>query len=232
MDPVTAAFAGCIRTGDRPHRGDAAPDLRGDCVTRTETLRVVTLNGGLRSPSSTEALARAVAGAVVAHADRRGLTATVTAVEVREHALDATAALLDGERTPSLVEALRTVQEADVLVVASPVYNGSYAGPLKTFTDLLTMEALAGLPTVLAATGGSYRHTLAVDHELRPLLSVLQAAAVPTGVYATGDDWAAPGVPDEALSARIDRAAWEVVVLATGLAVRPGAGGAPPGRSG
>lgn len=183
-------------------------------MTRTEPLRVVTLNGGLRSPSSTQMLAATVASAVVEQSHAAGVPAVATTVDVRDHAIDATVALLDGVRSAPLVAALETLTSADVLVVASPVYNGSYAGPLKTFTDLLGMEALAGIPTVLAATGGSYRHTLAVDQELRPLLGVLQAMAVPTGVYATAQDWVAPGVPDAALRARIDRAAWEAVTLA------------------
>lgn len=195
-------------------------------MTRTDPLRVVVLNGGLRSPSSTQTLATAVADAVVARAAATGRPATVTGVEVRDHAVAATVALLDGVRSAPLVAALETLRGADVLVVATPVYNGSYAGPLKTVTDLLPMEALAGIPTVLAATGGSYRHTLAVDQELRPLLSVLQAVAVPTGVYATAQDWLAPGVPDAALGARIERAAWEAVTIAGAREREPVPGGA------
>lgn len=184
-------------------------------MSRTEPLRVVALNGGLRSPSSTGALVDVIVRAVVGEVARRGDLATTRVIEIRDHALDATRALLDGARSDDLTQALEAVRHADLLVVATPVYNGSYAGPFKTFTDLLSMDALAGTPVVLAATGGSHRHTLAVDHELRPLFTVLQASAVPTGVYSTGPDWRSPGVPSDALAARVDRAAWEAVSLAS-----------------
>jgi FMN reductase len=177
-------------------------------------MRVVALSAGVRAPSSTRALADALVRAVVEHLALRGEAASTRTVEVRDHALDATFALLDGVRSSALADALGAVGDADVLVVATPVYNGSYSGLFKTFTDLLAMDDLVGTPVVLGATGGSARHTLAVDQELRPLFTVLQATTVPTGVYAARDDWRAPGEPDAALAERIDRAGWEAAALA------------------
>jgi FMN reductase len=60
----------------------------------------------------------------------------------------------------------------------------------------------------MAATGGSARHSLVLDHALRPLFSYLRATAVPTGVYAASEDWGAEG-----LAERIDRAAGELAAL-------------------
>jgi FMN reductase len=175
---------------------------------------VVALSAGVRTPSSTRTLADALVGAVVEHLARRGEATEARTVEVREHALDVTCSLLSGVRSDALAEALAAVEGADVLVVATPVYNGSYSGLFKAFTDLLTMDALAGTPVVLGATGGSHRHTLAVDQELRPLFTALQATTVPTGVYAAADDWRPPGRPGAPLADRIDRAGWEAAALA------------------
>ena len=183
-----------------------------------QPLRVVALSAGLRAPSSTRALSDALLDAVTHHLARRGTAAAARTIEVREHALDATYALLTGERSDALAEAIAAVETADVLVVATPVYNGSYSGLFKTFVDLVRMDALVGTPVVLGATGGSVRHTLAVDQELRPLFAVLQATTVPTGVFAATADWVEPGVPDEALASRIDRAGAEAAALAL---VRP-----------
>lgn len=182
-------------------------------------LRVVALSGGLRTPSSTRALSDVLVGAVTEHLSKQGVASTTRTIEVRDHALDATAAMLNGERSDVLDEAVGAVEFADVLVVATPIYNGSYTGVFKTFFDLVPMDALIGTPVVLGATGGSARHTLAVDQELRPLFTVLQATTVPTGVFAATADWVAPGVPDEALAQRIDRAGAEAAALAL---VRPG----------
>lgn len=190
-------------------------------MTATLPVRVVALSAGMRTPSSTGALADALVRAVVRHLAERGEEATTRTVEVREHALDVTCTLLNGVRSDPLADAIAAVEEADVLVVATPVYNGSYAGLFKAFTDLVRMDALVGTPVVLGATGGSSRHSLAVDQELRPLFSVLQATTVPTGVFAAPEDWLAPGEPDAALAARIDRAGAQAVTLAGVRALAP-----------
>lgn len=183
-------------------------------MTRTEPLRLVALSAGVRAPSSTRALSDAVLGAVGDLLAVRGETTTTRTVEVREHAMDATSALLDGRRSPALTEAVDAVETADVLVVATPVYNGSYSGLFKAFLDVVDPNALAGKVVVLAATGGSVRHSLVIDHKLRPLFAFLQAAAVPTGVFAAPEDWLAPGQPDAALTVRITQAAAEAVRFA------------------
>ncbi len=183
-------------------------------MSHTPPFRVVALAAGLRAPSSSRRLSDLIAAAVVDHLARRGNRADARAIEVAEHAIDVTRALVGGERPDSLAAALRAVEEADVLVVATPVYNGSYSGLFKSFVDLLDPASMVGRTVVLSATGGSSRHSLVIDHGLRPLFAFFQAAPVATGVYATGEDWAATGLPDAALAARIDRAAWEAASIA------------------
>ncbi|MGO1172695.1 MAG: NAD(P)H-dependent oxidoreductase, partial [Actinomycetaceae bacterium] len=79
------------------------------------------------------------------------------------------------------------------IVVTSPVYSGSYTGLLKMFLDILDQGAIDGTPVLLGATGGTPRHSLAIDYALRPLISYLRGRDVATGVYAATDDWAADG---------------------------------------
>ncbi|EHL24530.1 hypothetical protein KYG_02287 [Acidovorax sp. NO-1] len=95
------------------------------------------------------------------------------------------------------------VEQADVLVVATPVYRGSYTGLFKHFFDLIHQDALIDTPVLLAATGGSERHALVIDHQLRPLFSFFQARTLPLGVYATDKDFVDQRLRDEAL---LDRA--------------------------
>ncbi len=100
---------------------------------------------------------------------------------------------------------------ADGLIVVTPVFSASYSGLFKSFFDALSVsdpEALTGTPVLIAATGGTARHSLVLDHALRPLFSYLKAVVVPTGVYAASEDWGAEG-----LNARIGRAAAELAAL-------------------
>ncbi len=185
----------------------------------TGALQVVAVSAGMREPSSSRRLSDALVGAVHDHLLAQGDRSATRTIEVREHALDTTRALLTGVRSEDLAAAITAVESADVLVASTPVYNGSYTGLFKSFTDLIRMDALVGTPVILAATGGSVRHTLAVEGELRPLFAVLQATTVPTGVFAATQDWVAPGVPGAALATRIERAGLEAAALAR---ARPG----------
>jgi FMN reductase len=117
-----------------------------------------------------------------------------------------------------LRDAVTAVEQADLLIVASPVYRGSYTGLFKSFFDVVDQRALAGTPVLLAASGGSERHALVVDHELRPLFAFFQALTVPTAVYATASDCTADLLPDPGLQDRIRRAAGELVRAAPQLA--------------
>ena len=101
----------------------------------------------------------------------------------------------------------------------TPIFSASYSGLFKTFFDVLDKDALTGKPVLLAATAGTARHSLALDHALRPLFAYLRAVAVPTGVFAASEDWAGGGGVDSALADRIERAAGELADLVRPRAV-------------
>lgn len=187
------------------------------------TRRIAVLSAGLSTPSSTRLLADRLGAATVAALAARDVTAEVEVVELREHARALADALVTGFPSGDLAAAVRTVTGADALIAVTPVFAGSYSGLFKTFFDVLEPDALSGRPVLLAATAGSARHSLAVEHAMRPLLAYLHALVVPTGVVAAPEDWAAgdraagDGSP---LSARIARAGAELADL---LAGRPAA---------
>lgn len=174
----------------------------------TRTLAVVT--AGLSSPSSTGLLADRLATATVAALRDRQVSATVEVVDLRHYAHDLTDNLLTGFPGPRLRTAVDSVVGADSLVAVTPIFNASYSGLFKTFLDVLEPDALAGKPVLLGATAGSARHSLALDHALRPLFAYLRALIVPTAVFAAAEDWAAPESAGTALADRITRAASEL----------------------
>ncbi|HEX2857122.1 MAG TPA: CE1759 family FMN reductase [Propionibacteriaceae bacterium] len=171
---------------------------------------VTVLNAGLRVPSSSRLLAERIADAV---RDRLP-GADLEIVDLRDHAHPMMDALLTGFPTGVLAEVLERVAASDALVVVTPTFQATYSGLFKTFVDLVDKDALRGTPVLLAATGGSERHSLMIDHALRPLFAYLGAEPLVTGIFAATSDFGG----GEGLQPRIDRAAGE-------LASRLGTGG-------
>jgi len=174
------------------------------------TRRLVVLTAGLSQPSSTRLLADQIAGAVDAEVSARGEAIDIQTYELREYAVDlATMMATAGMPTARLDELRRAVSAADGLVVVTPVFAASYSGVFKMFFDALDTDALNGMPVIIAATAGTPRHSLVLDHALRPLLSYLRAVVMPTGVFAATEDFGG-GVDGRELGNRVARAAAEL----------------------
>jgi FMN reductase len=180
----------------------------------TRTLAVV--SAGLGVPSSTRLLADRLTTATVDALRARGGDATVEVVELREHARDVADALVTGFPNAALRAAVETVTGADALIAVTPVFTASYSGLFKSFVDVLEKEALTGKPVLLGATAGTARHSLVLEHAMRPLFAYLRAVTVPTAVFAACEDWAGGDGTSAELSRRITRAAGELADVVTG----------------
>jgi FMN reductase len=180
-------------------------------MTANRARSLVVVNAGLSQPSSSRLLADRLSAAVERHLRDAGVEPLIEVIELREHAHDLTNNLLAGFPSPGLQAALDSVRSADGLIAVTPIFSASYSGLFKMFFDVVNRDGLAGKPALIAATGGTARHSLAVEHAIRPLFAYLNAAVVATGVYAATDDWGEPGIAAEgSLVARIDRAAGEL----------------------
>lgn len=177
--------------------------------------RVAVVSAGLSQPSSTSLLADRLATAATRSLARHGVDAQVTTIELREHAHDLTDHLLTFFASERLQSAKDAVAEADGVIAVTPIFSASYNGLFKTFFDLLDDDALAGTPVLLGATAGTPRHSLALEHGIRPLFSYLRALTTPTAVFAASEDWGADRAIDGGLAARIDRGATEFASLVT-----------------
>ncbi len=164
----------------------------------TPPLRLVAVSGGLQRPSKSAALAQHLVELI---GDE--LPCEPHLVELGTLAPQLAGAVWRAHLPTSVERELAAVEQADVLVVATPVFRGSYTGLFKHFFDLIDQDALIDKPVLLAANGGSERHALVIDHQLRPLFSFFQARTLPLGVYATDKDFANYRLQDEAL---LDRA--------------------------
>jgi FMN reductase len=115
---------------------------------------------------------------------------------------------------PAEVEdALQAIETADVLVVASPVYRASFTGLFKHLFDFVDQYALVDTPILLAATGGSERHALIIEHQFRPLFGFFQALTLPVGVYAHDSDFTDYKLTSGFLKDRITKAVAKAVPI-------------------
>ena len=168
-------------------------------ISLQKPLNIVAVSGGLNTPSNTEALVQEILNEL----------GEATPIQVHFIKFSEIGHLLGGaiyrNQLPQRVQDdLAAVEAADALIVGTPVYRASFTGLFKHFFDFVEQTALVDVPVLLAASGGSERHALVLEHQLRPLFSFFQAQTLPIGVYATDQDFsAAYTVQSEHLRARI-----------------------------
>jgi FMN reductase len=178
------------------------------------TRKVAVVSAGLSQPSSTRLLADRLALAVTRRLADDAVTAEVSTFELRDVAQDVTNNLLTGFASPKLQAVIDAVTGADGVIFVTPIFSTSYSGLFKSFVDVLDPDALTGMPVLIGATGGTERHSLALDYAMRPMFTYLHAVVTPTGVYAASSDWGSAGdASTGGLPERIERAAGELAAL-------------------
>jgi FMN reductase len=185
--------------------------------------RIVVISAGLSQPSSTRLLADRLATAATARLESAGRPVELEVIELRSLAHALADNLLTGFPSGDLAAAIESVERADALIVVSPIFSASYSGLFKTFFDVLEKDTIAGKPMIIAATAGTARHSLALEHALRPLFAYLRAVVVPTAVFAATEDFGHAGLQE-----RIERAANDLTELVVG---RPASAPAPLGSA-
>ena len=167
----------------------------------SNTLKVVAVSGGLQRPSRTLTLVERLASKLGESVDIE-----VHLIELGEITSQLAAVTWRSQASGDLARHLDAIESADLLIVASPVFRGSYTGLFKHLFDLVHHEALIDVPVLLAATGGSDRHALVIDHQFRPLFSFFQSRTLPIGVYASESDFKDYAISSPELEARVELA--------------------------
>ncbi|MFC7362193.1 CE1759 family FMN reductase [Nocardioides astragali] len=176
--------------------------------TPLATASVVVVNGGVSDPSSTRLLADRTAQKTVDTLRESGLEATLSVIDLAPIAVDIAQSIVSGFPSPQVQEAIERLAAADAIIASTPIYKAGISGLFKSFVDLIDNDLLIAKPVILAATGGTARHAMVVDEQLRPLFAFLRAIATPTSLYAAPEDW---GSAD--LGKRIARASTELALL-------------------
>jgi FMN reductase len=202
--PASAGTSVAEVTATDPNTPTAIADLSA-AIRKTKHMsrvhKVTAIVGSISSPSKTRALVDAIVNSL-----QVSQPIEVTWIEMSTLAPHIGPATSHATLTPEGQAALKAIEDADLLIAASPVYKGSYTGLFKHLIDFIHPEALVGKPTLLAATGGSDRHALVVDQELRPLFSFFRTHTVPSAVYATDADFNGYAVQSDTLLTRIHEA--------------------------
>nr|WP_187354393.1 CE1759 family FMN reductase [Dietzia aerolata] len=175
-------------------------------------MNLVVVAAGMSVPSSTRMLADQLTKATRGALARHGQDVAVTVLEVRELAheiVDATFTRFPGEK---LKAALEEIGRADGVIAVTPTYNQSYSGLFKALFDVIEPGTIAGVPVALGATGGTARHSLAIDYALRPMFAYLKADVVPTTVFAASEDFGAvtTAADENSLASRAGRVGTEL----------------------
>ncbi|WP_369374616.1 CE1759 family FMN reductase [Promicromonospora sp. Populi] len=174
----------------------------------TTPLSLVVISAGVSEPSSTRLLADRITQKTLDTLQDAGTPAAASVIDLGPLAVDVARAIVSGFPGDDLRRVIERLAAADAVIASTPVYKAGISGLFKSFADVLDNDLLVAKPVVLAATGGSARHAMVPDEQLRPLFAFLRAIPVPTSVYATPEDW---GSPD--LGRRIARAATELALL-------------------
>jgi FMN reductase len=171
-------------------------------------MRLLGISGSLSKGSRTSRLIQHVLDAAAEAPDVQA-----ELLEVSQQGLG----FCDGRRPDAYEGETRRVIDlvcaADCYVVGSPMYRGTYTGAFKNLFDLLPNDALSGKAVGLVATGGSDHHFLALEHQLRPLLSFFRAYTIPGTVYAHNAHFDGDRLADEAVREQCRRLGGEVVRL-------------------
>ncbi|GLK69780.1 NAD(P)H-dependent oxidoreductase [Hansschlegelia plantiphila] len=168
--------------------------------------RIIAISGSVSLSSNT----RVVLEDVLERLSER-VEAAVEVIDIGEiaHVLGPTKLRTDA---PAEIERLlEAVEGSDLILAGAPVYKGSYPGLFKHFIDLIDYRALVGRPVGLIATGGSDRHALVIEHQLRPLFGFFNARTLPTGVFISTPQHDRGIIIDPLVRARLDALVDEAV---------------------
>ena len=163
--------------------------------------KIVGISGSITQPSRTKALVETI----VSRASHK-FHAQGSVIDIAQLSSVLGPTIAFNNFPEPLAQAYEKLNQADLIVIATPVYKGSYTGLLKHFFDLVDPKLLAGKVAILAATGGSDQHALVLEYQLRSLASFFGLYTVPTTIYAKDTEFTNYQLQSEVITQRIDNA--------------------------
>lgn len=170
-------------------------------------------------------LRRAVSEAVERHSSRSGAVTEV--IDLAEHRVSFASGVPLESLDDHSAQVVTAIAHGDAVLLATPVYRGTFTGSLKNLLDLVPVEGLQGKAVAIVAMGATDHHSLGADWHLRDVLAWFGAIPAPTSVYLTSRNFA-DGAPTEQAASALDALIGGVSSLATALAAAPAPIGPEP----
>lgn len=174
------------------------------------TSRIVGFCGNSWRPAKSRILVEAVAADLRA---QHGLETTVLDLVDAGCGIAGFTRIALDDNACAVVEA---IEQADGIVIGCPVFQGSYPGLFKHVFDLIEPSVLRNRPVLLTAVGGGLRHSLVVEHQLRPLFGFFEACTVSTAIYASSGEIVAGEPLAPTTAARLANAVEQFASLLSG----------------
>lgn len=113
---------------------------------------------------------------------------------------------------------INKMMEADLYVIGTPIYQASITGALKNLFDHLPTTALQSKVVGVITTGGSDKHFLVADNQLKPILSFFKANIAASSVFVHSNCFNKDNeIVDEDVVQRINNLAMDLLFLQTKL---------------
>jgi len=105
--------------------------------------------------------------------------------------------------------------QADCLVIGTPIYQASISGSLKNLLDLMPIRAFKSKVVGCITNGGSSKHLLVTQYQLKPILQYLEAIVVAKDVFVHNDlfDVETAEILDNSVLRRIHKLAEDMLYL-------------------
>ncbi len=109
---------------------------------------------------------------------------------------------------------VRQLMEADVIIIATPVFQASIPGVLKNVFDLLPQDAFLDKTVGMVVMAGTDKHYLVAEQQLKPILSFMKANIVQNYVFALQQDIVQGEIISQDVKYRLDRLVDEIMMSA------------------
>src|SRR5690625_5289823 len=104
-------------------------------------------------------------------------------------------------------------EEADAIIIGTPIFQASIPATLKNIFDLLPENAFQDKVVSMLVTAGSPKHYLIVEQQLKPILAYMKAQIVQTYVFIEEQDFYRKEIINDDVLFRIERLVEDTVVL-------------------
>lgn len=105
--------------------------------------------------------------------------------------------------TGDTFEVATAIMQSDVIMFGAPIFQASIPASLKNLFDLLPIRAFDRKVVGLIITGGSPRHYLVAETQIKPIIHYMHGVIIPKYVYVIDTDFKTDGSVSDEIELRL-----------------------------